>query len=63
MSSLSKKESQDFLETVMRIPDERVAYFYMMLGSALAEASSKPNLTLQTAASANVQPLRSAAKR
>ncbi len=34
MPSLSKKEAREFLDTVGRISDERVIYFYMMLGSA-----------------------------
>lgn len=36
--TLSKKEAQSLRETVERIGDERVRYFYMMLGDALAEA-------------------------
>ncbi len=41
--SLSKKEAQTLRETVERIGDERVRYFYMMLGDALAEAlGAKP---------------------
>lgn len=41
MSSLSKREARELLENVERISDERVTYFYMMLGSALADAMSQ----------------------
>lgn len=33
---LSKKETKDFLATLDRMPDERVRYFYLMLGDAIA---------------------------
>lgn len=39
MSSLSKAEARELLNNVSRISDERVSYFYMMLGSALADAN------------------------
>lgn len=42
--TLSKKEAQSLRETVERIGDERVRYFYMMLGDALAEALSARQL-------------------
>lgn len=48
MPSLSRKEAREFLETVERISDERVTYFYMMLGSALAEALSEASPALGT---------------
>ena len=41
MSSLSKREARELLENIERISDERVSYFYMMLGSALADAFSE----------------------
>lgn len=62
MSSLSKRETQEFLENVKLISDERVAYFYLMLGSALAEASSKP-LALLAPLNASGQLMRGTAKR
>ena len=52
MPSLSKKEAREFLDTVGQISDERVLYFYMMLGSALADATSAPRLPRATPASA-----------
>lgn len=61
MPSLSKKEAREFLDTVGRISDERVTYFYMMLGSALADALSEPRLPQKTPASA--QHLREIVKR
>ena len=62
MSSLSKKETQEFLENVKQISDERVTYFYLMLGSALAAASSKP-LALMAPSNAHLQLMRGTAKR
>ena len=33
---LSKKETREFIATLERMPDERVRYFYLMLGDAIA---------------------------
>jgi hypothetical protein len=33
---LSKKETRTFIATLERMPDERVRYFYLMLGDAIA---------------------------
>ena len=33
---LTKKETRVFLDTIERMPDERVRYFYLMLGDAIA---------------------------
>jgi hypothetical protein len=38
LTSISKKEAREHIENIGRISDERVRYFYMMLGSALADA-------------------------
>lgn len=53
--SLSRKEAQAFRETVERIGDERVRYFYMMLGDALAEALNARRLP--PAGDANTGPM------
>jgi hypothetical protein len=55
MPSLSKKEAREFLETVERISDDRVIYFYMMLGNALADARSRPHPPLETPAGTGTQ--------
>lgn len=41
MPAPSRREAREILENIERMSDERVAYFYMMLGSALAEALSQ----------------------
>lgn len=66
MSSLSKRDAREILENVERMSDERVAYFYMMLGSALADALSQERPTLvtsETRANTGPQHLKEIAKR
>jgi hypothetical protein len=38
LTTISKKDAREHIENIERISDERVSYFYMMLGSALADA-------------------------
>ena len=38
---LSKKETKDFIATLERMSDERVRYFYLMLGDAIASGIHK----------------------
>lgn len=49
--SLSRKDKSDFLGMLERIPDNQLRYFYLMLGSALADqparASAVPNPVAQ----------------
>jgi hypothetical protein len=33
---LTKRETREFIATLERMPDERVRYFYLMLGDAIA---------------------------
>lgn len=40
MASAIKKQKQDFAAIVESISDERVRYFYLMLGDALAQATA-----------------------
>lgn len=64
--SLSKREAREFLDTVERISDDRVAYFYMMLGSALADATSESRPaagTQETRANTGPQHLKEIVKR
>lgn len=56
MPSLSKKEAREFLDNIERISDERVSYFYMMLGSALADAFSESRPLTSHAPRANAGP-------
>lgn len=66
MPSLSKREAREILENVERMSDERVTYFYMMLGSALADALSQARPTLTTSerrANTGPQHLKEIAKR
>lgn len=45
--SLTKKEAREFLATLERMPDERVRYFYMMLGEAIADSGQIAMPTIQ----------------
>jgi hypothetical protein len=40
--SLTKKEAKEFLAMLDRMPDDRVRYFYMMLGDAIANGTAVP---------------------
>lgn len=41
--SLSRKDKSDFLGMLERIPDNQLRYFYLMLGSALADQPAPAN--------------------
>ncbi len=41
MPALSSKEKSQFIEMIQRMPDEKVRYFYLMLGSALTESGDR----------------------
>lgn len=41
--SLSRKDKADFLGMLERIPDNQLRYFYLMLGSALADQPAPAN--------------------
>lgn len=62
MSSLSRREAREFLDIIERISDERVLYFYMMLGSALADALAT-RAPQQTPANTSMQHLQDIARR
>jgi hypothetical protein len=57
LTTISKKEAREHIENIERISDERVSYFYMMLGSALADALAETRQTYGAAgARANTSP-------
>ncbi len=41
--SLSRKDKTEFLGMLERIPDNQLRYFYLMLGSALADQPVRAN--------------------
>ena len=66
MPALSRREAREILENVERMSDERVTYFYMMLGHALADALSQARPASganETRANTSPQHLKEIAKR
>jgi hypothetical protein len=41
MQAMSKRENQEFLRVLSTIQDEKVRYFYVMLGEAIGESIAK----------------------
>jgi len=49
MPALSRRNKNEFVDILERMPDEKIRYFYMMLGSAIADrAEIKPSAQVNT---------------
>jgi hypothetical protein len=48
MPALSRKDKSEFIEMVERIPDDQLRYFYLMLGSAIAEHAAPQDIKVNT---------------